>query len=79
VIRGTAKIAEVAIVRDGVPMLTLHPGKRTVRFDYVDRTFHGNSYYYVRVTQEDRDENGNPSRAWSSPIWVRGHASPNAS
>jgi len=24
----------------------------------------------VRVTQADRDEHGNPSRAWSSPIWV---------
>ncbi|MEW6356496.1 MAG: hypothetical protein AB1696_09230 [Planctomycetota bacterium] len=28
-------------------------------------------YYYVRVTQQDTDEHGNPSHAWSSPIWVK--------
>jgi hypothetical protein len=30
-----------------------------------------NSYYYLRVIQADKDEHGNPSHAWSSPIWVR--------
>ena len=73
-VRGTAAIDEVAIVRDGVEMLTLHPGKRMLRFVHEDRTFTGSSYYYVRVTQAGTDENGNPSRAWASPIWVRRRA-----
>ncbi len=36
-----------------------------------DNGFLGSSYYYLRVTQADKDEHGNRSQAWSSPIWVK--------
>ncbi len=70
-VRGTRPLAELAIIRNGAVLLTLSPGKRSVKLDYVDESFLGDSYYYVRVTQADEDAHGNPSRAWSSPIWVR--------
>lgn len=46
-----------------------HAGRRD-RNEFLDEAFCSESYYYVRVTQFDKDEHGNPSRAWSSPIWV---------
>lgn len=70
-VKGTAPIEEVIVVRDGVVIHALNPWKQNVKLDCVDRSFGGASYYYVRVTQSDRDEHGNKSRAWSSPIWVR--------
>lgn len=70
-VRGTARIEEVLIIRDGAAIQTLHPEGDRVRFEHVDDSFPGGSYYYIRVTQTDTDEHGNPSRAWSSPIWVR--------
>ena len=69
-VQGTAKIAEIAVVRDGAVCHRTTPERESVCFDWVDKAFRGASYYYVRVTQADRDEHGNPSRAWSSPIWV---------
>jgi hypothetical protein len=69
-VQGTAKIAEIAVVRDGVVCHRAIPQRKTVHLDWVDKAFRGASYYYVRVTQTDGDEHGNPSRAWSSPIWV---------
>jgi hypothetical protein len=69
-VRGTATIEEVIIVRDGAVIHSIHPGTQSVKFDYVDKAFGARSYYYVRVIQADRDEYGNRSRAWSSPIWV---------
>jgi hypothetical protein len=70
-VQGTEPIAEVTIIRDGEALYTVTPGTKMAKLDYVDTTFGGSSYYYVRVTQADCDENGNPSRAWSSPIWVQ--------
>lgn len=70
-VKGTAPIEDVILVRDGVIILSISPQKRNVKLDYVDQSFGGSGYYYVRVTQSDQDEHGNPSRAWSSPIWVR--------
>jgi len=70
-IQGTHAINEVAIVRDGNVLHLLNPGTKRAKFAYVDRSFRENSYYYLRVTQEDKDEHGNMSRAWSSPIWVK--------
>ena len=70
-VHGTDKIQEVAVVRDGAVIRTLNPKAQRLRFEYVDNGFAGNSYYYLRVIQADKDEHGNPSRAWSSPIWVR--------
>ncbi len=70
-VQGTDKIKEVAIIRDGAVLHSFSPGTRNVRFERVDDSFAGSSYYYVRVVQADKDEHGNPSRAWSSPIWVK--------
>ncbi len=69
-VQGTARIKEIVVVRDGVVCHRTTPRRERTRFDWVDKAFRVSSYYYVRVTQADRDENGNPSRAWSSPIWV---------
>jgi hypothetical protein len=70
-VNGTAPIEEVIVVRDGVVIHAARPRKKNLRLNFVDQSFGGASYYYVRVTQSDQDEHGNKSRAWSSPIWVR--------
>ena len=70
-VKGTDRIEEVLIVRDGAPLCAFSPKARNVRFRCVDHSFAGASYYYVRVEQADKDEQGNPSYAWSSPIWVK--------
>jgi len=70
-VHGTGKIEEVVIVRDGAIIHTVNPDAKDAQFDYVDEAFGGNSYYYVRVIQTDKDEHGNCSHAWSSPIWVK--------
>jgi hypothetical protein len=70
-VHGTDKIEEVIIVRDGAVLHSLRPGTQNVQAEYVDEAFGGNSYYYVRVIQADKDEHGNRSHAWSSPIWVK--------
>lgn len=70
-VQGTDTIQEIVIVRDGAALHTVHPASRSARFEFLDRSFAGASYYYVRVVQANQDEHGNPSRAWSSPIWVR--------
>jgi hypothetical protein len=74
-VQGTDRIGEVAIVRDGAVIHSLSPATARVKFTYVDKSFRGNSYYYVRVTQVDKDKHGNRSRAWSSPIWVKSKVS----
>jgi len=70
-VQGTAKIKEVAIVRNGVVHHSVNPGDEQVEFEHVDRSFEASAYYYLRVKQADEDEHGSPSYAWSSPIWVR--------
>lgn len=79
-VRGTAPIAEVLVIREGEPLATFYPQGRDADLDYIDSGFPAANpagsgaaptrFYYVRVTQADADEHGNPSRAWSSPIWV---------
>ena len=71
-VKGTDKIEEVTIVRDGSTLHSLSPGTRNMRLEYVDYSFRGSSYYYLRVIQAGKDEHGNRSCAWSSPIWVKG-------
>ncbi|MCX7424025.1 MAG: CehA/McbA family metallohydrolase [Planctomycetia bacterium] len=74
-IHGTDTISEVAIVRDGAVLHSLSPGTEQVKFTYVDESFQQNGYYYLRVTQVDKDKHGDLSRAWSSPIWVKSKVS----
>ena len=70
-VQGTDRITEVAVIKDGLVLVAKGGTGKTVSFEHVDDGFAGAGYYFVRVTQVDLDEHGNPSRAWSSPIWVR--------
>lgn len=75
-VSGTAPIKEVAIIRNGVEIHKLQPGKPSVDFEYDDfqelSKIALNSpderppfvYYYLRVIQADGH------MAWSSPIWI---------
>lgn len=69
-IQGTDALSEVAVIRDGAILTSRNPGVPHAAFSYVDESFSGKSYYYLRVTQIDKDADCNPSCAWSSPIWV---------
>ena len=69
-VTGTAPLAELVLIRDGLPLHAVGFPDSTGKLAYRDDTFQQASYYYVRVTQRDADEHGNPSYAWSSPIWV---------
>jgi hypothetical protein len=70
-VKGTDRIKEVLIIRDGKVLRSARPKTENLHLGHVDRSFAGASYYYVRVTQADKDEHGNLSQAWSSPIWVK--------
>jgi len=67
---GTKAIDELAVIRDGVILRSVRPENDKAQLEFVDSTFAGNSYYYLRISQRDKDAHANPSRAWSSPIWV---------
>jgi hypothetical protein len=57
----------VEVIKDGKFIYTPQPGGETAQFDAADNTpapASGQSWYYVRVMQKDRN------MAWSSPIWV---------
>ncbi len=73
-VRGTDRIEEIAVIRDGALLRVVSPNSDEARLAFVDESFAGASWYTVRVTQADLDEHGNLSRAWASPIWVRGRA-----
>jgi hypothetical protein len=63
---GTSTIANVEIIKDGKFVFNTEPNSTTASFNYVDANpGAGESWYYVRVTQTDRN------LAWSSPIWVK--------
>ena len=66
VVKGTAPVARLHVVRDNKYAMTIEPNARDVTFRYADDEARpGEShYYYVRVEQAD----GN--LAWASPIWV---------
>jgi hypothetical protein len=66
VVKGTAPVARLHVIRDNKYALTTEPNARDVTFRFVDDNAQpGEShYYYVRVEQAD----GN--LAWGSPMWV---------
>jgi hypothetical protein len=66
VVRGTAPIARVHIIRDNKYVYSTEPKKAEVDLRYMDMdAVKGKtSYYYVRVEQAD----GN--LAWGSPMWI---------
>ncbi len=62
---GTSAIASVEVIRNEEVVYATHPGAREVSLEYTDGDPpEGDSYYYVRVLQDDREI------AWGSPIWV---------
>jgi hypothetical protein len=63
---GTDDILKVDIIRDQKFVYHAEPGTAEVDFEFVDNEppSGGESYYYVRIEQRDRN------LAWSSPIWV---------
>jgi hypothetical protein len=69
--RGSSPIAEITLIRNGETLRVFKPGARSTRWRFTDHSSPTESWYYVRVTLADTDADGNPSRAWSSPIWVR--------
>ncbi|MFH1920129.1 MAG: hypothetical protein ABIP48_09630 [Planctomycetota bacterium] len=68
---GTANLAKLEVVRDNRFIYSVEPGKPQHEFTYRDvAATAGASYYYLRVTQENKLPDGSPIMAWSSPIWV---------
>lgn len=64
-VHGTARLTEVAVVRNGHTAHVLAPGQEDVTLQWVDRhPVAGDAYYYVRVVQEDGHV------AWATPVWV---------
>ncbi|HUG91280.1 MAG TPA: hypothetical protein VML55_10625 [Planctomycetaceae bacterium] len=64
-VTGTAKIAQLDIVRNNEYVYTSQPGEATIDMNYTDMTpAAGTNLYYVRLLQEDGEV------AWSSPLWV---------
>jgi hypothetical protein len=69
-VKGTAPIANMQVIRNGGVLREASPGTREASLEFRDTAFPRRAYYYLRVVQQDADEKGNPSMAWSSPIWV---------
>jgi hypothetical protein len=70
VVLGTGPIDRVEVIRNGEVIHKAVPEKNAeeIRFAWDDKNPHKGekpSYYYVRVTQKDRQ------MAWGSPIWVQ--------
>ena len=65
-VEGTAPIERIDVIKDGTFVYASTPGSRTAKFKFRDENFNGagESYYYVRVIQTDKN------MAWASPIWV---------
>jgi hypothetical protein len=67
---GTGIIKQIDVIRNRAFIYSTRPGTRQAAFDYIDRqSLPGESWYYVRVMQEDGQ------LAWSSPIWIQKPAS----
>jgi Protein of unknown function (DUF3604) len=63
---GTGPIKQVDVIKNGKFIYNARPGEKQARFEMTDREFgSGESWYYVRVLQEDGQ------LAWSSPMWVK--------
>jgi hypothetical protein len=65
-VEGAGPIAQIDVIKNSKIVYTVSPGVRAAHFTFRDDAYHGeDSYYYVRVTQTDRN------MAWASPIWVK--------
>jgi hypothetical protein len=63
---GTAKFAEVTVVKDNVYVYSTNPGAADVQFSWIDNApvAGKTGYYYVRGEQEDGQI------VWVSPMWI---------
>ena len=62
---GTTKIKQLDIIKNNKIVYTAHPDVQELSMTYTDQAAEpGESYYYVRVIQDD------DNMAWASPIWV---------
>jgi hypothetical protein len=62
---GTGAIKQIDLIRNQKFVYTTRPGAKEASFEFTDQEpVRGESWYYVRVLQEDGQ------LAWSSPIWV---------
>lgn len=65
---GTAAIQQVDIIKNNAIAETYKPGTEAFKFTFTDNRYldkkEGESYYYVRVIQQDG------AMAWGSPVWV---------
>ena len=78
-VAGTNTLERIEIVKGdtaGYRVICSQTSQRdTISFDYVDKDFSADSFYYVRVKQIDESRRGvwaypTGEMAWSSPIWV---------
>jgi hypothetical protein len=64
-VEGTADLARIDIVKNGTFAYTTEPRAKKAQFRFRDaQSAAGESYYYLRVIQADKQ------MAWASPIWV---------
>ncbi len=64
-VRGTAPIHQIEVIKNNQHLYTSEARGHEVSFTFRDQSAQpGESYYYVRVQQEDGQ------MAWASPIWV---------
>jgi len=63
-VAGTAPLSKVELIGDERILLTRAPNTVADKFSYRDAAAPASAYYYVRVTQANRQI------AWSSPVWV---------
>ena len=62
---GTADLAEVAVLRDSKVVDVLKADGKEYKGSWTDpKPDAGKHYYYVRVTQKDKN------LAWGSPMWI---------
>jgi len=65
---GTDEIFQLDIIKNGTSVFQQRNLPDVIRLEWEDKDFapeSGESYYYVRVRQHDRQ------MAWASPIWVK--------
>jgi hypothetical protein len=63
--QGTAAIKQIDLISNKRFLYTTRPGTKRAAWEYTDQSpAPGESWYYVRVLQEDGQ------MAWSSPIWI---------
>ncbi len=64
-VQGTGVIKQIDLIGQQKFLYTTRPGAKSARFEFTDTDMgSGESWYYVRVLQEDGQ------MAWSSPVWV---------